>query len=256
MRVNVLRRATAITLVMAGSLSVSLAGCGVVARMSGHGGGQTVVSYAGYTGPTLLSGDQRTVTVAGFTYPCFGTLQPIARETKTRVALWLKYVTPVYHGVCNMDMAMEGPRSIRLSAPLGSRLLTDGATGRPLRWFDVRQMLRPSVIPTGYKLQVITPFVTGSLPASATPGCGQDYRSRNATLSIIQSAGPLELPQTGGRAPVAILVRGHPGFASANAITWREAGYNVMIEAYPEAGNAPVFTTTALIAIADSAPPA
>lgn len=240
---------------MAGSLSVTLAGCGVVAGADGHGSGQTVVSYAGYVGPTLLSGDQRTVTVAGFTYPCFGTLQPIARETKTRVALWLKYVTPVHHGVCNMDMAMEGPRNIRLSAQLGSRLLIDGATGRSLHWFDVRQMLRPSAIPAGYRLQVVTPSVTGSLPAPATPGCRQDYQSRHGTLSIIQSVGTLELPQTSGRAPAAILVRGHSGFASAFAITWREAGYNVLIEAYPEMGNAPVFTTTTLIAIADSAPP-
>jgi hypothetical protein len=245
----------AVTLLVACALSVGLAGCGVATGTASHGGGQTVVSYVGYAGPTLLSADQRTVTVAGFTYPCFGTLQPIARETKTRVALWLKYVTPVHHGVCNMDMAMEGPRNIRLSAPLGSRLLIDGATGRSLHWFDARQMLRPSVIPAGYKLQVVTPFVTGSLPAPATPGCRQDYQSRHATLSIIQSAGTLELPQPGGRAPAAILVRGHPGFASAYAIVWREAGYNVLIEVYPEMGNAPVFTTRTLIAIADSAPP-
>lgn len=224
--------------------------------MGGHGGGQTVVSYVGYGGPTLLSADERTVTVAGFTYPCFGTLRPIARETKTRVGLWLTYVTPVHHGVCNMDMAMEGPLNIRLGAPLGSRLLIDGATGRALHWFDARQMLRPSAIPAGYKLRVVTPFVTGSLPAPATPGCRQDYQSRDATLSIIQSAGTLELPQTSGRAPAAIRVRGHPGFASAYAIMWREAGYNVLIEAYPEMGDAPVITTKALIAIADSAPPA
>lgn len=252
---NILRRATAVTLLAAGSLSVSLAGCGVVTGAGGHGGGQTVVSYAGYDGPTLLSADQRTVTVAGFSYPCFGTLQPIARETRTRVALWLKYVTPVHHSVCNMDMAMAGPRHIRLTAPLGSRLLADGATERSLHWFDLRQMLRPSAIPAGYKLQLVTPFVTGSLPAPATPGCRQDYQSRHATLSIIQSAGTLELPQASGRAPAAILVRGHPGFASADAITWREAGYHVLIEAYPEMGKAPVFTTRRLIAIADSAPP-
>lgn len=246
---------TALTLLVAGFVSVSLAGCAVVTGVDGHGGGQSVVSYVGYGGPTLLSADQRTVTVAGFANPCFGTLQPIARETKTRVALWLKYVTPVHHGVCTMDMAMSGPLKIRLSAPLGSRLLIDGSTGRALHWFDAWKMLRPSVIPAGYKLQVVTPFVTGSLPAPATPGCRQDYQSRDATFSIIQSAGILGLPQTGGRAPAAIRVRGHLGFASANAITWREAGYNVLIEAYPEMGHAPVFATRALIAIADSAPP-
>ena len=130
-----------------------------------------------------------------------------------------------------------------------------GATGRSLRWFDVRQRLRPSVIPAGYKLYAVTPLVTSSLPAPATPGCRQDYQSRDATLSITQSAGPLEPPQTNGRAPAAVVVRGHPGLASANAIIWREAGYNVLIEAYPETGHAPVFTTARLIAIADSAPP-
>lgn len=250
---SVLRRATAVTLLVAGSVSVSAAGCGV--EVFGHGGGQTVVSYVGYAGPTLLSADRRTVTVAGFPYPCFGTLRPIARETKMRVALWLRYVTPVHHGVCNMDMAMEGPQVIRLSAPLGSRLLIDGATGRSLHWFDARRMLRPSVIPAGYKLQVVTPFETGSLPDQAISGCRQDYQSRAATFSIIQSAGTLELPQTGQHAPAAIRVRGHPGFASAYAIAWREKGYNVLIEAYPKMGRAPVLATTALIAIADSAPP-
>ncbi len=37
---------------------------------------------------------------------------------------------------------------------------------------------------------------------------------------------------------------------------WHEAGYNVLIEAFPETGNAPVFPTATLIATADSAPPA
>ncbi len=244
----------AVILLVAGSLSAGLAGCGAVTRVDGHGG-QTVVSYVGYSGPTLLSADQRTVTVAGFTYPCFGTLRPIARETRTRVALWLKYVTPVHHGVCTMDMAMEGPRDIRLSAPLGSRLLTDGATGRSLRWFDVRRMLRPSVIPAGYKLRLVTPLVTGLLPAPATPACRQDYQSRDATLSILQSTGALELPRRGGGAPAAIRVRGYPGLASAYGITWREAGYSVLIEAYPDTGDTPVLTTSSLIAIADSASP-
>jgi hypothetical protein len=244
------------TLLAAGLLPAGLAGCGVVAAMDGHGGDKTIVSYVGYAGPTLLSADQRTVTVAGFTYPCFGTLKPIARETRTRVALWLKYVTPAHHGVCNMDMAMEGPRKIQLSAPLGSRRLVDGGTGRALHWFDSRQLLRPSAIPAGYKLMVVTPFVSGSLPASPTPGCRQDYQSRRATLSILQSAGRLELPQISGVPPVPIQVRAHRGLASGDAITWREAGYNVLIEAYPRTGKAPVFTIPALIAIADSAPPA
>jgi hypothetical protein len=126
----------AVTLLVAGFVSVSLAGCGTVAGAGGHRGGQMIVSYVGYAGPTLLSADQRTVTVAGFAYPCFGTLQPIAREARRRVALWLKYVTPVHHGVCNRDMAMAGPQNIRLSTPLGSRLLADGATGRSLHWFQ------------------------------------------------------------------------------------------------------------------------
>ena len=253
---NLRTRAAALTLLVAGPLSAGLAGCGARgADIPGHGGGKNSVSYAGYAGPTLLSADQRTVTVAGFSYPCFGTLRPIARETRTRVALWLKYVTPVHHGVCTMDMAMEGPRNIRLSAPLGSRLLVDGATGRSLHWFDVRRMLRPAVIPAGYKLHVVTPLVTGSLPAPAAPGCRQDYQYRSGTLSIIQSAGRVELPQAGGHAPAAVQVRGHPGAASAYAIMWREAGYSVLIEAYPETGKAPVFTTAALIAIAGSAPP-
>jgi hypothetical protein len=252
---NIPRRRTQVMLT-AGLLCVSLAGCGVVTGASGGGGGQTVVSYDGYAGPALLSADQRTVTVAGFSYPCFGTMQPIARETSTRVSLWLKYETPAHHGACNSSMAMEGPRNIRLSAPLGGRLLIGGATGQPVHWFDVRRMLRPSVIPAGFKLQEITPLLANSLPAPATPGCRQEYLARgDATLSIVQSAGSLQLPQTGNRAPGAIRVRGYPGYASADGITWREGGYNILIEDFPGSGSVPVLTTAELITIADSAPP-
>lgn len=254
-RVRVLLRATAVTLLMAGSVSVSLAGCGVV-KGNVPGGGRTAVSYTGYGGPVLLSADRRTITVAGFSYPCFGTLRPIARETKSRVGLWLKYVTPVGHGACNASMAMEGPRHIRLIAPLGSRLLADGATGRALHWFDARKMLRPSDVPAGYKLQAVTPDVMGSRDPPPAPGCEQDYRSGNATLSIIQSTGTLQLPYPGSHAPAPIRVRGHAGFGSAYGIVWREGGYNVMIEAIPGTGTAAVLPARTLIAIADSAPPA
>ncbi len=58
------------------------------------------------------------------------------------------------------------------------------------------------------------------------PVCTQFYRSPNkaSVLEIIQTAGRLRRSETPPDGGPPIRVRGHPGHASRNVITWREDG--------------------------------
>jgi hypothetical protein len=151
-------------------------------------------------------------------------------------------------------------QKIRLRAPLGSRRLVDGRTGRATAWISARLVLRPTHLPRGYRLADLIPaayLVPAQSPGPA--GCTQFYRSPNKArwLEIIQTAGKLPRSETppGGGAP--IRVRGHPGHASRNVITWRENGltdYILTIGMQVPQDSPQLLTTRQLIAIAESAP--
>jgi hypothetical protein len=252
------------------SLVASLAGCGVAqsrlpGTTGGHGARPTasparagdIVSTAGYAGPVMVSADGRTLTVGGFSYPCFGRVFPVASETAARVGLWLRYVTPVLHGVCRYSMAMASGLRVRLPAPLGGRPIVDGASGRSLDVFDERQLLRPSAMPRGYRLAYVSPVVSGGNTIYGAPpraGCTQAYLSATAIITIVESTGSLALPELGGAAPAAIQVRGRPGRATPGAIMWHEQGLNILITASFRDSPGPALSDRALIAVADSAP--
>jgi hypothetical protein len=238
--------------VTAGSVLGLAAGCGQAA--GGHGSGGEVIYSARYQGPVLVSADGRTITVGGYPAPCFGTVQPVAKETGQRVQVWLRYVAPRRHGVCNKDMGLILARQIRLPAPVGHRELVSGANGPALAVFSTRDMLHP-VLPAGYRLQYVSPVVGIGLASPQQPaGCTQVFSSATATLTIVQSRGHLALPLTGGRHPVAISVRGHRGEATVNAITWSEHGQQVLITVVPGSGAGQVLTTQQLIALAGHLP--
>jgi hypothetical protein len=260
------------------AISSVLSGCGQ-AVISGHPGGHQatspggqvvssagqIVSDVGYQGPVLVSADRHSVTIGGgdLQYPCFGSLHPFATETTTMVELWLRYVTPAQHGPCRFSMARYRPTVLRLSSPLGSRELMDGATGRPLPWLGEWRILRPSAIPTGLRAEGVIPggpTPSGQSSSGTTPpGCIQLYQSADYLLQISQSSFPFGLPAA-SQAPSAIEVRGLPGRGTvgdtvAAGITWREAGMYVEIVAeYLNSSGSPL-TVQQLIAIANSAPP-
>ena len=211
--------------------------------------GQTV-SLVGWHGSTMVSADGRTITVGGFAGPCFGTVRAYAKETHSQVRLWLRYVTPTQHGVCNEATVLIRSLQVRLAVSLGHRTLVDGATGRPVAFFNGRYLLRPSAIPAGYKLDSIWPLA--GILSSNVPGATQVYLSSGKEIDIEQSAGRLTLPLVGGSKPTAIRVRGHEGTATINAISWREHNLNVLIHVIGSAHR--VLSTRALIALADSAP--
>jgi len=85
-------------------------------------------------------------------------------------------------------------------------------------------------------------------------GCTQDYAAPSGEneLVIKQSAGRLLLPGPGPGGWTAIRVRGLPGRATRNLITWREDGLtDLIMVASPQWPQ--VLTTAQLVAIADSA---
>ena len=244
-----------------------LAGCGGGTSVRGHqvpvadhGHVMTgqVVTYQGYSGTAIVSTDGRTVTVGPFVPPCFGIMTPVAVQTAARVKVWLRDTEPTEHGVCSVMKAVAYSLPIQLKAPLGKRKLVDGATGRAVTWISARLVLRPAEIPAGYRLRYRTPgtaFSRAQSPEAA--GCEQFYvdDAPPAThmLYIEQGAGRLPVPAPGPGGWTAIRVRGQPGLATRNLITWREDGLTDYITVdgprWPQ-----VLTTAQLIAIADSAP--
>jgi hypothetical protein len=190
-----------------------------------------------------------------FVPPCFGTTKAVARETATHVELWLRDIVPARHGVCNMMMAIVDSQAIRLKAPLGNRTLVDGATGQAVAWISARLVLRPTIIPAGYRLRDLAPVVDFSHPESSGPaGCTQDYAAPSGEnmLVIEQSAGRLLVPGPGPAGWTAIRVHGMPGRATRNLITWRENGLtDLIMVASPQWPQ--MLTTTQLVAMADNA---
>jgi hypothetical protein len=238
-------------------------------------GGQTV-SYRGYGGNAIVSADGRTVTVGPYAAgDCPAGITPVARESGTRVALFLEYVTPGNPPPCmQAAVALVLAHTIRLREPVGNRRLVDGATGRAIEWISSRLVLRPAFLPAGYRLMDLAPTADlnpGSGPGVA--GCLQTYTRHGGAgqLMIVQSAGSVRVPGSpaGGGTPVT--VRGHPGLAtgdrvtrpvdglidSVNQVTWRE---NELIDSVQSGATGtgpdapPVLSTQQLIAIADSAP--
>lgn len=223
------------------------AGC-VVAVLGGCASQQQVV-LQGYGGSAIVSADGRTITVGDFA--AYATA--VARVSATKVALFLQEVTSAGTpcSSCPHDgaVALVSAQNIRLHEPLGSRKLVDGATGRAIAWMSARLILRPGFIPAGYRPAGLLPWMNSSLYTGGvrSAACMQIYQSQNAAdeFEIIQSAAGLQLQYRGGWRP--IWVRGHPGRAAADMITWRERGLTDLISASG-------LTTSQLMAIANSAP--
>src|SRR5215471_2114403 len=207
-----------------GCIAALSSGCG--ATRSGASG--QIVSYQGYGGSAIVSRDGRTITVGEFGASCPAKVKAVARESATRVAMFLQFSTPRNPPSCpNAAAAIVPAQKVRLRAPLGSRKLVDGRTGRATAWISARLILRPTRLPPGYRLADLIPAVNLSRAQSPGPaGCTQFYRSPNkaSELEIIQTAGTLRRPGLARAGGIPIRVRGHPGHADRNMITWREHG--------------------------------
>lgn len=212
--------------------------------------GQPQVSLQGYRGTAIVSADGRTLIVGPYGRACGGTVTAIARESRVQVSLFLRYV---WGGpACRPGegaLALVPAQRIRLHAPLGRRKLVDGETATATPWLSARLILRPRLIPAGFRSVGLLPWISSSLyTGGARPAaCIQIYQLRNSPeeFEIIQSAVGLR-PRHGGEwKPV--WVRGHPGRAAAGMVTWREHGLTDLISA----SNG--LSTSQLITIANSA---
>ena len=256
---------------IAGFLAAASGGCGSAgggqpagAASSGQPaaspGGQ--VSYQGYGGTAIISADGRTVTVGQ--YPsgaCPASVTPVARESAARVALFLEYVTPRNPPSCPQAAgaaALVDARDIRLRQPLGNRKLVNGATGRAIAWIGSTLVLRPTFLPAGYALRELIPAASlGRAQSPGPAGCVQIYtaRGRPADLMIVQSVGGVHVPGSRAGRWTPVTVRGHPGLASGNQVTWREHGLvDYILSVGPSPEGPPALSARQLIAIADSAP--
>jgi len=244
------------------------AGC-LVAVSSGCTGEQQVslqpqVSFQGYSGTAVVSTDGMTITVGR--YPPPGSCEaifPVARQSKTQVALFLEDVargcggeaTPPTDGGEVMPVFAS---NIRLPRPLGNRELVNGATGQAIPWISSRFVLRPA--DSSYRLTTIEPTGDVSADHEVAAGATQQYIQLGSPneLYIVQSAHsvdmPVHSPSTDQDGWTPIRVRGYPGRATLNVITWRENGLTDYIQILTGDPNDPqILTTQQLIALADSA---
>jgi hypothetical protein len=191
---------------------------------------------------------------------CTASITPVARESGTQVSLFLQYVPlSSYHIPCGKDFARRGAYNIQLRAPLGNRILVDGATGQATASISARLVLRPAALPDGFRLDQLyaAPDLFAQRPRPA--GCLQSYTPNKnvyGELVIVQSAGPVKLPFVlpGPGGWISIMVRRHRGHAAPNVITWRENGLTDYVAVYSLPSGMTLLSTQQLIAIADSAP--
>lgn len=234
----------------------AVSACGVV----GLGAGRTF-SYHGYGGTAIVSADGRTITVGEFPgSACGAKITAVAEETRSRVALFLRYPTPHGQTACVSDSAAKViAQNIRLGAPLERRKLVDGATGRATEWISARLVLHPGWLPDGFRLQALIPAADISgVQVPGPAGCVQIFTSGSSPfpLEIVQSAAPLRGFGSSPSGWTTMQVRDHHGLATRNVITWRENGLVDYVSAGGAAArNSPqLLSTQQLIAIADSAP--
>ncbi len=247
-------------LAVLGCVAALSSGCGVL----GSGPAGQVVTYQGYAGTAIVSADGRTITVGEFGTSCPTKVSAVARESVSKVALFLRFSTPRHPPSCppNAAAGRIPAQAVRLRAPLGSRKLVEGGTDRATAWISAQLILRPTLLPRGYRLVHLIPAVDLAQAQSPGPaGCTQFYQPPNApaALEIIQTAGPLRQPGLGGAGGTPIRVRGHTGLARHSAIsdgiTWREEGLtDYILSGVPDPQDShQLLTTRQLIAIADRA---
>ncbi|HEX6523840.1 MAG TPA: hypothetical protein VF070_28140 [Streptosporangiaceae bacterium] len=251
----------------AGIVATTCIGCAAVTSTQQVDSRAGQESFQGYNETAVVSADGKTITVGP--YPAStscAAIMPVARESKTQVALFLKRVSPWHGHGCeggatapgHMAVAPVFAANIRLRDPLGNRKLVNGTTGQGIAWVSARVVLR--LTGTSYRLRSIVPTGRMSGAQGIAAGATQYYvRSDGSNgLAIVQSAGNAKVPGPAPGGWVPIVVRGHSGRATRNLVTWRENGLTdyLAVEYAVETANMDypqVLTTKQLIAIADTA---
>jgi hypothetical protein len=127
---------------------------------------------------------------------------------------------------------------VQLTAPLGRRVLLDGATGRAIPAIDQRSALRLAPTAEWGSLPVSSDYAT-SVPFFGGPGAavlaqyllGLNAMTRQPDgriLVIVQVADGGWHPPA-GTATTKVRVRGQPGLAAPGIIVWPEAGRTIAV---------------------------
>jgi hypothetical protein len=197
-------------------------------------------------GEVLVSADGRTLAVS---QTGCGTAALDVRESRTAVTVRLRIGVDI--------MPAPGACAIRsftaqLAAPVGSRRLVDGVTGKSLPAFDGKGILRPARLPPGFVHRYDTASLGDETVRNGTVGCVQLFTkgdSYDELIWISQDIGATwQVPDGVTETPVQ--VRGHPGTAIPGEIEWTEAGQMFTIRSMTYAYA--TLSTAQLLAIADS----
>jgi hypothetical protein len=236
----------------------------LVAAAVGCGGGGPLQEESG---PAVVSADGRVLTLPEDYGQCGTVPVLVAQESPTEVALWVREDGSATLG-CDRGSL---PLRVRLAAPLGKRKLVDGATGQRLAQFSARLLLRPAVLPPGYRLWQVWPrwYVPsdGHGVMDVRLIYSRQTRVNQGDYGHLQIAeypdtpfipGPWHpgvFPSDPPGTWTPIRVRGVPGWAARGSIAWRQHGFLYMVSIDSGAPPLPPLLSTAqLIAIADSAP--
>jgi hypothetical protein len=191
----------------------------------------------------------------------------VADESPAQVALSVRVVVVgSLNGTCNRE---SPPLEVRLAAPLGKRGLVDEETGKPVVQFSARLLLRPRVLPPGYRPWQVQPELaapplgTQSHPVAGASLWYSPWIVANApdvgALRITEFPDPrflrgsLQAPMPRpNRGWTRISVRGVQGWAAPYGIAWRQHALDFAVDVFPAGGNRPPLSTAQLIAVADS----
>jgi hypothetical protein len=249
-------------LAAAGLLVAAVVGCGGGGPL---GGGS---SMQGEDGPAVVSTDGRVLTVPEDYGQCGTVPTLVAQQGTDEVALWVREDVPGSVTIgCDRGSL---PLRVRLAAPLGNRKLVDGATGRRLAQFSARLLLRPRVLPPGYRLWQVWPrwYVPSDghavvyvrlIYSRQTRAYQEDFGhltiAENPDTPFVPGPWhPGVFPSDPPGTWTPIRVRGVPGWAARGSIAWRQHGLLYMVSIDSGAPPLPALLSTAqLIAIADSA---
>lgn len=182
----------------------------------------------------LVTADGRHVVVPFTGGGCVQGATLTAAETSSTVTLVLRQILSG-SGVCPADLTVGTAVTVTLPHPLWGRSLVDGWTGRPIPYFDGRNLLRVTYLPPGYRFSAYLPF-----PSPVFTAWEREFASPG------QAAAPVDVEQVPGNAtvppswPVTSRVRAGSRLAAVGvltgngqvfgrAITWRAGGYTLVV---------------------------
>ena len=188
-------------------------------------------------GSVLVSADGHVITLADLSASCLHPAEVVLTESSSAVTIVERTEPDSPPTGCARAFEPDA-LTIRLRDPVGRRVLLDGTTGRPLRWFDQRRELRPTYLPAGFSAwPPDMPFAFPYLDVPQGAFCTQMFHGSSGWLAITQLLGGAHDSRLKAGWPGTVFrwhgvrVRGHRGWLAWDRLTWYEGGQSVLIVA-------------------------